>query len=95
MTQTFVSIQTQILTELTFIVRGHETLQPLGPVAVLLPLHGALLVHVSRYVRGQKLRLQLTQRNVDQRKFGACAVCQTAGSFITAIVMGCFSVQTL
>lgn len=81
---------------LTFIVRGHETLQPLGPVTVLFTLGGALLIHVSCYVRGQKLRLQLTQGNVDQAKFGACAVRQTAGAFLTATaIIIRFSVQTL
>lgn len=78
---------------LTFVLGGHEALQPLGPVTVLLPLGSALLVHVGRYIRGQKLRLQLTQGNVDQTKLGARAVRQTAGAFNATIVI--FSVQTL
>lgn len=53
----------------TFVVGGDESLQPHGPVAVLLLLGSTLFVHVSCYVRGQKLRLQLTQRNVDQGMF--------------------------
>lgn len=92
MRQTFI-----LKAPLTFIVRRHETLQPLRPIAVLLSLGVAQLVHVSSDVRGQKLRLQLSQRNVNQRKLGACAVRQTAGAFIitiTAIITG-FSVQRL
>lgn len=64
-------------------------------MTVLLPLGSALLVHVGSYIRGQKLRLQLTQRNVDQTKFGARAVRQTAGAFNATIIITYFSVQTL
>lgn len=59
-------------------------------MAVLLPLGSALLVHVRRYVWSQKLRLQLTQGNVDQREFGAGAIGQTSG-----LVVSCFLIQTL
>lgn len=82
-TQSPTSVQAQqemmkrVLLSLTKVFRVHETLQPPGPVAVLLSLGGALLVHVSCYIWSQELRLQLAQRNVDQRQFGACAIRQT------------------
>lgn len=66
---------------LTQVCRVHKPLQPLGPVAVLLPLGGALLVHVGCDIWSQELCLQLTQRDVHQRSFGACAIGQTACVF--------------
>lgn len=64
----------------TLVVERYQPLQPCGPVAVL---HGGpLLVHVSRGVRGQELRLQLDQRDIHQGEFGACARRQAAGAAI-------------
>lgn len=56
-------------------------------MTVLLSPGSALLVHVSCNVRGQKLRFQLTQRNIYQTKFGACAVRQTAFIITAAIII--------
>lgn len=61
----------------TFSVGGHQTLQPLRPVMVFFLMARDLIVHVSSDVRSHELRLQLTQRNVNQTKFGTCATCQT------------------